>query len=514
LSVQPITLIVMLLSDPAWRRPLFLLGGVWLALIAVFVADWLAMFDQWWNSSTYNHILLIPLIIAWLVQQRLDQLGKLTPSYWWPGLVLFGGAVFVWVLGACAELAIIRQTGAVAVLIAAALAILGPRVGAGLAFPLGYMLLLVPFGDELVPALQMITAKITITLVHLSGIRAVIDGVFINTPAGLFEVAEACSGVKFLIAMFAFGILVANVCFVSWWRRIAFMALSLVVPVLANGLRAWGTIFAAQYVGVEKAAGIDHIIYGWVFFALVIAATLAIAWRWFDRSGEDALIDAAALSASAVLTRLTQQHVGAIKAIALLAALLLGAKFWVAQADALAAPIPKQIFVAATPGWQQIDYKPREPWQPRATGAHHRLLGRFADAKGNQVDVFFALYASQGPGRKASGFGEGALTPESGWSWQSAGPVVADAKSDRLMALHTERLAETYYRSGDLLTGSAARLSLKTMQSRLLLQARPTMLLILSAEERPGHSAAASLTAFRQSVGPLDQWMDRTAHLR
>jgi len=43
--------------------------------------------------------------------------------------------------------------------------------------------------------------------------------VFIDTPAGLFEVAEACSGVKFLIAMTAFGVLASNVCFVGWKRR-------------------------------------------------------------------------------------------------------------------------------------------------------------------------------------------------------------------------------------------------------------------------------------------------------
>jgi len=81
------------------------------------------------------------------------------------------------------------------------------------------MLFLVPFGDELVPTLQMITADLTIALVHLSGIPAVIDGVFIDTPIGLFEVAEACSGVKFLVAMVALGSLAAHVCFASWWRR-------------------------------------------------------------------------------------------------------------------------------------------------------------------------------------------------------------------------------------------------------------------------------------------------------
>ena len=68
-------------------------------------------------------------------------------------------------------------------------------------------------------------------LLALTGVPASIDGVFITTPAGLFEVAEACSGVKFLIAMIAFGTLVANVCFTSWPRRCVFIAASVIVPI-------------------------------------------------------------------------------------------------------------------------------------------------------------------------------------------------------------------------------------------------------------------------------------------
>ncbi len=498
-----------------WKAPLLHLAAAWLALIGLFRADWAAMADQWWNISTYNHVLLIPPIVAWLVHQRLAGLARLAPSPWWPGAVLFGGAVLLWVLGAFAGLAIVRQFGAASMLIGAALALLGPRVGAGLAFPLGYLLFLVPFGDELVPALQMITAKITVALVHLSGIPAVIDGVFIDTPAGLFEVAEACSGVKFLIAMIAFGALVAHVCFVSWRRRLLFLAFALAVPILANGVRAWGTVFAAQYVGAEKAAGVDHLIYGWVFFALVIAFTLALAWRWFDRPRDDDMIDAEALNTSALLGRLVAMRLGAIATLAMLAALALGGTAWVRHAEGLEAPLPRQVFLPDVPGWRRVDYAPKAWWEPRAAGAEHRLLGRYADGKGHEVDVFAALYAAQRPGKKAAATGEGALMPDRGWSWHSAGPSVANARSDRLLgASRTERLAETYYRSGSLTTGSAARLSLAVMQDHLLLRARPTMLTILSAEERPGKPAQASLAAFRKSTGPLAPWMDRMAGIR
>ena len=500
---------------PAWRLPLKLLAACWLALILAFHADWAQMADQWWNSSTFNHVLLIPAILVWLVHQRAGELAKIAPETWWPGLVVFAGAIFVWLLGALSGLSLGRHLGAVVALIGAALTILGPRAGAGLAFPLGYMLFLVPFGEELVTPMQMVTARLTIALVHLSGIPAQIDGVFIDTPAGLFEVAEACSGVKFLIAMMAFGVLAANVCFRSWRRRALFMLLCFAVPVLANGLRAWGTVFAAQYVGAARAGGIDHLIYGWVFFGLVIAATLAIAWRFFDRPHDDPMIDPDAILASPLLARLAAMRIGAGPALAGLAALALAGQAWAHAADGLSAPLPKQVYLAAVPGWHRADYAPRAWWEPRASGADHRLLGRYADGAGNEVDVFLAVYAAQREGKEAGGFGQGALTPDSGWAWQSSGPAEPGGKSDRLLgAGRTARLAVTYYRSGALLTGSNARLKLANMRDRLLVRARPTMLLILSAEERQGRPAQQAIEAFRRSTGPLGPWMDRMARLR
>lgn len=498
-----------------WRDALVRLGCVWLALILAFAGDWLAMARQWWDSSTYNHILLVPPILAWLVSLRLDELRKLTPQTWAPGLLLVGGGVLLWDLGRFAGFNLVQQAGAVLVLPGSLLALLGPRVALGLLFPLCYMAFLVPFGDELVPQLQMITAALTIALVKISGIPAVIDGVFIDTPAGLFEVAEACSGAKFLIAMIALGALVANVCFRSWKRRALFMALCVAAPILANGVRAWATILAAQYVGAEKAGGFDHIVYGWVFFALVIAAVLGLSWRHFDRAVDDPMIDAAAIEQARLPRLLNRGFVAAPLTILLCGALVLGGQAWARTAEALVAPMPKQIFLPEVPGWQRTDFAPAVPWQPRAAGAEHRLLGSYADAQGRKVDVFLALYPAQNEGREATGFGEGALPENSEWSWNSAGPQVANAKSDLLRARGSmERLAETYYRNGDLLTGSALKLKLATIADRLLLRREPTTMLILSTEVTADEDPAIRLDRFRQSTGPVGPWMDRIVALR
>jgi exosortase A len=498
-----------------WRRALIQLALVWLALIVLFATDWAAMLGQWWNSSTYNYILLVPGIVAWLGWQRCEALLAHAPqaSRW--GLAAVIAALLVWVLGAFAGFSLLRQAGAVALLPSTALLLLGPRAVAIQLFPLAYLAFLVPFGDELVPHLQMITADITIALVRLSAIPATIDGVFINTPAGLFEVAEACSGVKFLIAMFALGVLVSNLCFKSWRRRATFMALCLAVPILANGLRAFGIVWAAQHVGAERAAGVDHLIYGWVFFALVMAAVLAIAWRFFDRGLDEPTFNLARVDSSPLLMRLERASLSPLAALAGLILALAVAQGWARGAEALEAPVPQQVFLPEVPGWQRVDYRPEVPWEPRASGAEHRLLGSYADPQGRKVDVFVAVYAAQREGKEAGGFGEGALRPDSGWSWQGAGPALPPARSEWLRGEgRVERLAYTWYRSGELTTGSNARLKLATIGDRLLLRARPTILLILSAENKPGVRAEPLLAQFRQSTGPLDSWMDRIVTLR
>ncbi len=497
-----------------WRTPLIHLAVAWVVLFASLASDWADMADQWWNSSTYNHIVLVPFILVWLVWMRIDELVKLKPQAWWPGLILVAGALFCWLLGAVSGLNLARQLGAVAVLQGAAIAILGPRVTAGLFFPLAYMLFLVPFGEELVPLLQTITAKITIALTHWSGVAAVIEGVFIDTPAGLFEVAEACSGVKFLIAMIALATLVAHVCFTSWKRRLLFMIVAVVLPVLANGVRAWGTIYIAQSQGVAFAAGFDHIFYGWVFFALVMVALLAMGWRFFDRAVDDPLINAERIMASPTLSRLAEWTIPTWSSLIGTLALLALFVAWATKAATLAAPMPDRIDLPEVAGWERASYEPEIWWAPAAGGADHRLLGRYRNAEGQQVDVFFALYSRQDEEREAGGFGQGALMPDSVWRWEQDGPAIEDAKSEWLFAEgRVLRLAATFYRTGDTLTGSVANLKLANMRDSLLMRDRPTMMLILSTEETNREAALQSITAFRQAIDPLGDWMDATAEL-
>jgi len=314
-----------------WRAPLLALAAAWIALIAVTAPSWGEMLHQWWNIDTYNHLLLVPFIIGWLVALKAGELASIAPRPYLPALALVVGGLGVWWAGRMLGINLVAHAGAVGAVQGAVIAVLGVRASLLLALPLGFASFLVPFGDEIVAPLQLITADIAVALTHASGVLAIIDGIHIDTPAGLFIVAEACSGVKFLIAMVTLGVLVAFTRFASWRRRAAFLAACVIVPILANGVRAWATIYVAQYIGAEKAGGFDHIVYGWVFFAIVVAAMLAGAWRWFEREPEQYGWRAAELAGCGWVARSERRSlapftaallIAAIAAIAALAAVL------------------------------------------------------------------------------------------------------------------------------------------------------------------------------------------------
>ena len=509
-AIQPHRAVAAESIVPHWRAPLLRLVLSWLAVFGLFAQDWAEMVMQWWNSSTYNHILLVPAILGWLVWQRVDELTKLTPRAWWPGLAALAGAMLVWLLGDVSGTATLSHLGLVLALQALTLTLLGPRVCWALFFPLCYALFLVPIGEELVPALQMITADITIALTEVSGIPAHIDGVFIDTPAGLFEVAEACSGVKFLIAMIALGTLVSHVMFESWWRRAGFMALAIVLPIIANGIRAWGTIYIAQSQGIAFAAGFDHIFYGWIFFALVMGLLLGIGWKFFDRSIDEAFIDGDAIAAQPFWSGLEKGNGRGWPVFLAAMAVILTTMLWAGQSRALEADIAPPASLPEIAGWVPVPSAKSYPWAPLAGGADHVVRQSYRDADGRRVDVVYALYAAQGEGREAGAYGQGALPPDTEWRWLAATVSSDGVAGERLQALgRHRRSSETWFRSGDWIGNSTVQLKLRTMQDRLFLTARPAAMLIISAEEDTGVDGVEAIADFRTSTGDLGAWMDR-----
>ncbi len=491
-----------------WRAHLAALGLVAAAILALFPRDAVDMAGIWWNSSTFGHCLLIPPILAWLVWQRAPELKLLTPAAWTPGLALVGLGAFGWLLGEAGGVALARHLGLLFMLQGAVIACLGRDVARGLLFPLAWALFLVPVGEEIVPMMQTITAEMAMALLALSGVPAHIEGIFITTPTGYFEVAEACAGVKFLIAMAAFGTLVANVCFRSWPRRIAFVAASLIVPVIANGVRAWGTIYVAHWSGnTDFAASFDHVVYGGIFFALVIALLLGLGWRFFDRGVDEPwLSDLPAAPRPAASLRLV--------ALAAVTLAILPPAWAAAVAAGGAHPVPADFALPAPPGWSRVEPRDAIPWRPHFAGADAMHLGRFRDSAGREVDLAVAVFARQSEGRELVGFGQGAVGPESAWAWSAGAAAPPNGRAERIASHGLVREVVSFYRVGDILTGSGAAVKLETMRVRLLGGPQRAVAVLVSAPPAaPGTSARPAMDDFIAALGPVERLADRAAGL-
>jgi exosortase A len=491
-----------------WRSSLNMLALAWAGLFLLFWRDAFDMAAIWWNSSTFNHCMLIVPVLAWLVAQRKPQLLALNPQSWWPALLYIAVGAFGWLLGEAAGVGLARQLGLVMMLQGSVAAILGLNVARGLLFPLFYIFFLVPFGEEAVPMLQTVTAKMCMVLLAASGIPAHIDGIFITTPGGYFKVAEACSGVKFLVAMVAIGALVCNLSFRSWLRRMAFMAVCVIVPILANGLRAFGTIYIAQSRGITFAASFDHVFYGWIFFAIVIASIMGLGWRFFDKRADAPAFDPARLQ-GVIWGRLSNNV--ALAAVLVLAALPVA---WSATVMARTSPVPAQIALPQVKGWSIISYQPRYPWQPNFAGSSHHLLGRYRGASGAEVDLYIAVYDRQEEGRELVGYGQGAVDPKSRWAWTANLSAPDNAKAERITAPGpVARDVISFYRVGGVTTGSATKTKLATMKTRLLGGNQQAVAVLISAEHQGKVSPRPELDRFIRDLGDINKVADHMAGL-
>ena len=176
----------------------------------------------------------------------------------------------LWLLGYAADVLVVQQLAVVAMLPTVILIVCGLEIFKQLLFPLTFLIFAVPMGDNLVPHLQDFTASFTVKALQLTGIPVYWEGVYFSIPSGDFEVAQACSGIRYLIASVVLGCLYAYLTYQSFIRRAVFILVSLIVPIIANGIRAYGIVMIAHLTEMKYAVGFDHFIYGWLFFGLVM----------------------------------------------------------------------------------------------------------------------------------------------------------------------------------------------------------------------------------------------------
>ncbi len=253
-----------------------------LAWVLVYYESIESMVTVWMQSKTYEHGFIIIPISLWLAWRKKEQIKQTPISTAWLPVALFVFPTLLWMLGKAADVALFEHVALIVSLQLMLWALLGTALTKILFFPIFYLGFCIPFGEELIPYLQLITADITVFALQLSNIPVYREGLFLSIPNGLFEVAEACSGIRFLISSLALGTLFAYLSFNKWWKILAFVAFSFIFPIIANGIRAYGIVLIGHLSDMKYATGADHLVYGWVFFTFVIGIIFYVADKFAD----------------------------------------------------------------------------------------------------------------------------------------------------------------------------------------------------------------------------------------
>jgi exosortase A len=364
------------------------------ALLAIYYETTRSMVSIWNRSDTFAHCYVIAPISAWLIWRQRKELKMIDsrPNPW--ALIVLIGLGFGWLLASLAHVLVFQQYFLVAMIPVAVWSILGTRLAAAIAFPLAYLLLVVPFGEVFVPTLIDFTADFTVTALQLTGIPVYREGTYFTLPSGNWSVVEACSGLRYLIASFTLGTLYAYLTYTSLKRRLAFVALSLSVPIIANGIRAYLIVMMGHLSGMTLAVGVDHLFYGWIFFGLVMLILFWIGSFWRE---DDQVKANAEIKAASVVTRATPLKATAGVAVAA----VMIAVLWPAyvshlnlDADTTAS---RTIYIPGIPGKWDASPTQLADWAPQYIGTPVRFQQTYRRG-GHAVSIYLAEYRSQQPG--------------------------------------------------------------------------------------------------------------------
>ena len=242
-----------------------------------FYESLLSAYNVWMLSATYNHCLFVIPISLYLIWQKIPDLllKKAEPNY--IALCLIIALMLVWALGFAGNINLFQHFAVFSILPLIFLASFGWRASRVILFPLLFILFAIPVGEELIPLFQQITADISVQMLLWSGVPVFREGLFIQVPGGKFLVAEACSGIRFFVSTVMLGSLCSYMFFRSFKKRLLFMLFSIILPIIANAIRAYGIMIVGYLTGMEHAVGADHLIYGWFFFALVTGLLILCA---------------------------------------------------------------------------------------------------------------------------------------------------------------------------------------------------------------------------------------------
>ena len=252
----------------------------------VFAPAIAAMAGVWTTLDYYSHGFFVPVVAFWIFLHDVPRLGA--PAHDGRGLIALAAALALLLLGMGVGSVTLQGIGFVGAVAGVTLRLYGPQGLRVLAFPIAFLLFMVPLPPAIlspvIVALQLAVSTVAVDLMHLVGVPVLRDGNVLLLPGGVsLFVAEACSGITSIVTLLPLGVMLAYFTEPRWPHRLAIVAVVIPVAMLGNLLRVVATVWIAEVYGAEHAPeGAFHEMAGIVTFVLaclgVIAAGTAVRW--------------------------------------------------------------------------------------------------------------------------------------------------------------------------------------------------------------------------------------------
>lgn len=237
--------------------------------------------QDWIHDENYSHGFVILPFAAYFIWERRRRLRDLPTAPAFSGLAIVIAGLALLVLGQLgAELFLTRI--ALLVVIAGALVFLqGWATLRACAFPLAFLLLMIPIPsiifNQIAFPLQLLASRTGEAGLSLLGIPVLREGNLIILARTTLEVAEACSGIRSLVALLTLGILYGYFTDPRTTFRWVLAASTIPIAIVANGIRVAGAGIAAQYMGDGAAQGFLHTFSGWLMFVAAFVMLFVVA---------------------------------------------------------------------------------------------------------------------------------------------------------------------------------------------------------------------------------------------
>jgi exosortase D (VPLPA-CTERM-specific) len=430
-----------------------------LACMAVIFWDGLTFMVIKWGADEYNHGYLIPFVALYLLWLRAEQIGQTKLSGSWTGFLFVIGGLAAFVLGELSSIYQIIEYGFLVTIFGLIIGTMGWRGFRIVWVPFVYLIFMVPLPgflyENLSNELQLISSELGVAVIRMFDVSVYLEGNVIDLGVYQLQVAEACSGLRYLFPLMSFGFLCAAIYLGPWWHRVIIFLSGIPLTIFMNSFRIGVIGVLVQKYGIEQAEGFLHYFEGWIVFMVCVGILFLEMWLLAALGGRK-LMDVFALDIPPVSSMMHLIPVTARPQLLASTALLIVGVVFAFGLERREVNIPDRekfnTFPLVIDKWRGKDHIISDKAILDSLGADDYLLANyFQEESGGIVSLWVAYYAEQRKGQAVHS--PRACLPGGGWQLQSydqylledVGPMGEDYTVNRSIIAKGDARQLVYY---------------------------------------------------------------------